>query len=159
MQEIQEGMRIADNVLITLTDAVTGATRSFSSHNIALNYAFSAFAQWIAGVNNQGQNAVFAPSVVALGSGTGTPAVTDTGLFAAIAGATASLSYVQPNSPAAGTTTFVFQIAAGVVTVQVTEALMSDRNGSPWFHTNFPTPFTPAGTESVTIQWQTTFAA
>ena len=159
MQEIQEGIKIVENVRITLTDVVTGATRSFLSHNIALNYSFSAFSQWIAGANNQGQNAVFAPSVVALGSGTGTPAVTDTGLFAAISGATASLSYVQANSPAAGTTTFVFQIAAGIVAVQVTEALMSDRNGSPWFHTMFSAAFTPAGTESITIQWQTTFAA
>jgi hypothetical protein len=68
------------------------------------------------------------------------------------------MSYVQPNSPATGTTTFVFQIAAGVVTTQITEAAMQDTNNNKWAHTMFPFPFTPSATENITISWELTYS-
>lgn len=148
-----------DNVTVTLTDIHTGAKRTFSGHNTPLNYAFSAHAQWDAGVNNTGQNAVLPALVISLGSGSGTPSVNDTGLFAPIAGATASISYVTANSPSAGTTTKVWQIGAGIVSgATVTEALQSDANGNPWYHTMFSSSFTPSSSETITIQWEDTFA-
>lgn len=153
----REGVHIIDNVTVYLREP-TGEERSFSCHNIALNYGIGVFSRWIAGVNNTGQNAVLPPTKIALGSGSGTPAPTDTGLFTAISGAVASLAYATPNSPSNGTTTFVFQIGAGIVTVQVTEAFLSDITNGGFAHTMFGTPFTPSSTETITIQWEFTFA-
>ncbi|MCL6442476.1 MAG: hypothetical protein K6T83_03255 [Alicyclobacillus sp.] len=157
-KHILEGVTVLDNVTVILTDTVTGKTRSFSSHNTPLEHAFSVFSQWSAGVNNTGQNAVPGPTMIALGSGTGTPQTSDKSLFAPIPGATASLSYAQANTPSNGTTTYVFQIAAGVVTTEVTEAFLQDVNSIGFAHTMFGTPFTPTSTETITIQWQLTFS-
>lgn len=158
-QPVREGVSILDNVTVILTDTVTGATRTISAHNTPLNGAFSLYSQWDSGTNNTGQNALTTGTIISLGSGTGTPAVTDTGLFSPIAGATASISYAQANQPSNGTTTKVWQIGAGKVTTQVTEALMSNSLGTALYHTMFSAAFTPASTETITIQWETTFAA
>ena len=156
---IREGMSVIDNVTAILTDTRTGVTRTFTGHNTPLNYAFSAHAQWDAGVNNTGQNAVPTALILSLGSGSGTPSVNDTGLFAPISGATANISYVTANAPSVGTTTKVWQIGAGIVTQTVTEALQTDVNGNAWYHTMFSSPFTPSSTETITIQWEDTFNA
>jgi hypothetical protein len=157
MRRIREGIGVIDNVIVTLTDINTGEEQVFSTHNIELNYALSALSQWMAGKNNVGFQPVYPPSTCSLGNGTGVPAKTDTALFAAIAGSTVSMSYASPDTPASGTTTFVFQYPPGQVTVLIKEALMKDVNGNGWFHTNFPSPFTPSSTQTITIQWQVTF--
>lgn len=158
MKRILEGIGVIDNVVVTLTDINTGEEQVVSSHNIELNYALSAFSQWISGKNNLGHQPVYPPSACSLGNGTGVPAKTDTSLFAAISGSTITMSYASPNTPANGTTTFVFQYPAGQVIVEVKEALMTDVNGNGWFHTNFPTPFTPTSTQTITVKWQVTFS-
>ncbi len=159
MREVREGIRIIDNVTVILTDECTGKQRIFRSHNASLNYALWAIAQWIGWKNNFGYQPVVPPSYVQLGSGSGTPGHADPGLFAPIAGAIGNMSYVEPNVPSNGTTTFVFQVPAGLATIQVTEALMLDSDGHGWYHTMFPVPFTPSATENITIQWETTFSS
>ncbi len=158
MKEIREGISIVDNVIVTLTDIFTGKETIISTHNIELNYAFTAFSQWIAGINNVGYLPVYPPSKCSLGSGTGTPAKTDVALFTPIASSTVAMNGAIPNTPIAGTTTFLFQYPPGQVTTLVKEALMTDINGNPWFHTLFPSPFTPGSTQTISIQWQTTFS-
>ncbi len=156
---VRENAKVRDNVKVILTDIHTGERQIVTSHNIANNHAFSAFASWIGGVNNTGYNPVSPPTQIQLGSGTGTPAISDTGLFATITGTLTTLSYVQTNAPTSGTTTFVFQIAAGVVTTQVTEAILRDTSGNIFAHTMFSTPFTPSSSQNVTIQWEYSFSA
>lgn len=159
MKEVRENVHIIDNVTVTLTDIHTGDTRVFSTHNIPLNYQFSAISQWIAGVNNTGYNAVVPPSQIEYGSGSGTPSVTDTGPFTAITGSLTNLNYVQANTPQNGTTTFVFQTAAGVVTGTITEAFVRDTSGNGWGHAMFSAPFTPASTETITTKYESTYSA
>ncbi|WP_156157862.1 hypothetical protein [Gordoniibacillus kamchatkensis] len=156
-KKFREGVHILDNVTVTLTDTITGEKTVFSCHNIELNYTLSALSQWISGKNNVGYQPVFPPSRCSLGSGSGTPAKTDTSLFTPIPNSTISMSSATPDSPAVGTTTFIFQYPAGQVTTQVTEALMSDVNGNGWFHSKFASPFTPSASQTITVQWQITF--
>jgi len=158
MQSIRENVHVLDNVNVMLTDIHTGAQRSFSAHNIPLNYQFQALSRWIAGVNNTGQNAVLPPSQIVYGSGSGTPEVIDPGPFTAIAGSATKLSYATANSPSNGTTTLVFQTPAGVVTTQVTEAFLEDANSNGWAHLMFGAPFTPSSTETITTQWELTYS-
>lgn len=155
---VRENVRVMDNVIVTLEDIHTGNKRIVTSHNASLNYSHSALAQWVGGINNTGYQAVVPPSQIELGSGSGTPSAGDVGLFSPYSATLTPLSYVTVNSPSQGTTTFVFQIPAGKVTTQVTEALMRDVNGNNWFHTMFGTAFTPTASENLTIQWQVTFS-
>lgn len=157
-KRVRENTRVIDNVKVILTDTITRKQRVFSCHNIPLNYAFIAMANWIGWVNNFGYQCVPPPSQIALGSGSGVPAFGDAGLFAAIVGAIGPMSYCQPNNPANGTTTFMFQVPAGLVTTQVTEAIMQDTNGNNWAHAMFSVPFTPSAAENITIQWELTFS-
>ncbi len=70
------------------------------AHNIATNYALAAYASWVAGTYNT-PNAgaatanIPAPGYVALGTGTGTPAVTDAFGFAEVYGTRIPLSFTQ----------------------------------------------------------------
>lgn len=150
---IYDGVRVIDNVAVRLVDIHTGVERLFSSHNISLNGEFSALSQWMAGVNNTGNNPVAPPTQIQLGSGSGTPAVTDTACFTPIAGTLTTMVAAQANTPSAGTTTFTFQIAAGVVTTEVTEAFLRNTSGLGFAHTMFGTAFTPTSTETINIQW------
>ena len=145
---------VRDNVFVYLTDIHTGeVTEIESSHNIALTYMLTILPRWLAGVNNTGYNATEPPTQIELGSGAGTPQVTDTGLFTPIPAYLTSLSYVQMDTPSAGSITLVFQIPAGVVSGQVTEALLRDTSANPWSHTMFPAPFTPVSTQTITVKW------
>lgn len=160
MKPIRENTHIVENVTTTLTDAITGATRSFTTHNIPCNGQFSALAQWVSGlVANIGYNNVPPPSQIEYGSGTGTPQSSDTGPFTPISGSLTNLSYAQANTPQAGTTTLVFQTAAGVVTTQITEAFLRDSSGRAWGHLLYGAPFTPSSTETITTQWELTYSA
>ncbi len=145
-----------DNVRTILTDTKTGKIRSFSSHNISLTYLFSAFSQWMTGKNNTGYQALSPPTQIEYGSGTGTPAETDTGLFTPITGSLANLSYATANYSVTGTSLFVFNTPAGVITTEVTEALLRDISGHAWLHTMFGVPFTPSLTEIITTLWEHT---
>lgn len=156
---IREGVHVRDNVRVVLTDIHTGRQTVISSHNISTNYEFSALSQWLAGKNNTGYQPLSPPTQIQLGSGAGTPAVTDTALFSPIANTITTMSNVTAGSPTAGTSTFTFQIAAGIVTVQVTEAGLRDVSGNLWSHTMFGIPFTPSSTQTVTIQWEKTYSA
>lgn len=159
-KRIREGVSVIDNVYVTLTDILTGEeTVVAQSHNTALNYALQSIARWIGGANNSGYQAVVPPTQIELGDGSGTPSPSDAGLFSPISGTIATYSYVQLDTPSAGTTTFVFQIAAGIVTGQVTESLMRDIDGNGWYHTMFPAPFTPSNTQNITVTWETTLSA
>lgn len=155
----RENVHVIDNVTVTLTDIYTGKTRTFAAHNIALNYQFEALSQWIAGVNNTGQNAVLAPTQIEYGSGAGTPAVTDTGPFTPISGSLTNLSYANANNPQNGTTTLVFQTPAGVITSTITEAFLRDTSANGWAHTMFGSSFTPSSTETITTKWELTYSA
>lgn len=143
-----------------LTDIHTGKSRSFETKNIACNGQLSAISQWVAGVaSNIGYNAVSPPTQIEYGNGSGTPAITDTGCFSLISGSLTNLSYAQANTPQLGTTTLVFQTAAGVINTQITEAFLRDTGNNPWAHTLFGSPFTPSSSETITTEWQLTYTA
>lgn len=156
---VRENVHIIDNVTVTLTDIHTGKKRTFSAHNIPLNYQFETISKWMAGVNNTGQNAVLPPTQIEYDSGTGTPAVTDTGPFTLISGSLTNLSYANANTPQNGTTTLVFQTAAGVITTTITGAYLRDTSGNGFAHTMFGSSFTPSATETITTKWELTYSA
>lgn len=158
-KRVRENTKVRDNVHVVLTDIVTGKTQRITAHNIPLNHSFAVFASWYAGVNNTGQNAILPPSQIELDAGSGTVASTDTGPFVPIPNTLTSISYVQANSPVSGTTTLVFQIAAGTVTTEVTGAFLRDISGNGFAHTLFATPFTPSSTQNITIVWENTFSS
>ncbi|WP_304459094.1 hypothetical protein [Alicyclobacillus sendaiensis] len=157
-KETRETVKIKDNVTVTLTDVVTGKTRTFSAHNVALNWHFEVLSMWIAGVNNTGYNAVPPPSQIQYGNGTGTPSPTDTGCFSPIPNSITNLSYAQPNTPQNGTTTLVFQTPPGVITTTITEAFLRDTSGRGFAHTMFGAPFTPTSNEMITTKWEITYS-
>lgn len=158
--QIRENTLILDNVTTTLVDIATGKTRSFRAHNIPCNGQFSALSQWVSGlVGNIGYNNLPPPSQIEYGNGTGTPAVTDTGPFSLINGSLTDLSYAQANTPQLGTTTLVFQTAAGIITGQITEAFLRDTSSRPWGHLMYGAPFTPGATENITTTWEITYSA
>ncbi len=147
-------------VRVRLTDVRTGNTRTFQTSNIACNGQLSAISQWVAGTAiNLGYNAVLPPSQIEYGDGSGTPTVTDTGCFSLISGSLTNLSYAQANTPNIGATTLVFQTPAGEITTQITEAFLRDTSNNPWAHTMFSAAFTPSGSETITTEWQLTYAA
>ena len=154
---LRENVLIIDNITTVLTDMHTGKTRTFATHNIPLNYQFIALAKWVCGINNTGHNAVLPPTQIIYDSGSGTPAVTDTGPFTPIAGSQTKLSYATPNSPQNGTASLVFQTPAGVITTQVTGAYVEDVNSNGWGHAMYNTPFTPSSTETVTTTYEMTY--
>lgn len=157
--DIRENVRILNNVRTILTDSITGKTRIIEGHNIPCNGQFSALSQWVAGTaSNLGYNNVPPPSQIEYGSGSGTPAVTDTGPFTPISGSLTNLSYAQANTPQEGTTTLVFQTAAGVVTGQITEAFLRDSSDRAWGHLMFGAAFTPSSTETITTIWEETYS-
>lgn len=149
---VRSGTKIMDNVTVILTDEITGKQRIITDHNAGQPYTLSALSQWISGKNNTGYQPVFAPTKCQLGSGG------VAGTFVPIAGSLVNLNAATPNSPAPGTTTFLFQTPAGIVTTTVTQAQMTDINGNVWFLTQFPASFTPSNTENITVNWETTFS-
>lgn len=158
MKERVHPIIIKDNVFVTLTDIYTGKKRYFQTHNIALNYMLSTLSQWLSGVNNTGYNALIPPSRVIYGTGSGTPSPTDTGCFSPLTNSTTNLNLVLPNTPQLGSTSFVFQTPAGVITQTVTEAFLMDTNGNGWAHSMFQQPFTPLPGETVTLTWVISFS-
>ena len=158
-KEARETVKIKDNVTVALTDVVTGVTRTFSSHNTALDWHFQVLSMWLAGVNNTGYNAVPAPSQIQYDSGSGTPSVSDTGCFSPIPNSITNLSYAQANTPQNGTTTLIFQTPPGVITTTVTGALLRDTSGRAFAHTMFGAPFTPTSNEMITTKWEITYSS
>lgn len=157
---IRENTHVIDNVRTVLTDIITGKTRVYMTHNVPLEHHFSALSQWISGlVANIGYNNVPPPSQVEYGNGSGTPSSSDTGCFSTISGSLTNLSYAQANTPQNGTTTFVFQTPAGVVTSDVTEAFIRDTSGNGFAHTIYGASFTPSPTETITTTWEFTYGA
>ncbi len=100
--------------------------------NQETNWAASAVAQWLAGINNTGYNPVKFPNYMELGTGTGTPAKTDVSLFAAIPATNQKCSSLSAN---ANVTTFVSQyygVSANVGTY--TEVGLMDSDGHLFGH-------------------------
>lgn len=157
---IRENTLIVDNVTSVLRDIITGRERRFRAHNIPCNGQFSALSKWVSGlVSNIGYNNVPIPSQIEYGNGSGTPTVTDAGCFSLISGSLTDLSYAQANTPQLGTTTLVFQTAAGVITTEITEAFLRDTGNGAWGHLMYSAAFEPSSTETITTQWELTYSS
>lgn len=128
--------------------------------NVVTNQALAALAQWAIGVTNVGPGAVPFPTQMQLGTGTGTPSATDTGLFAPAAGTLVAITNFTVYQ------TFYAQFLAywGSTTPagNYTEAGLLDPNGVLWAHVLLQTsgsqPYIPlqAG-QTLNILWKLQF--
>lgn len=73
-QQLQIGLKPVGLVNFTVRDSAGRIVRRHRFRNAASNHLRSSIAQWLVGVNNTGYNPVAPPSMIALGTGTGTTA-------------------------------------------------------------------------------------
>lgn len=100
--------------------------------NQQTDWAASAVAQWYAGVNNTGYNPVKPPNYMELGTGTGTPAHTDTALFTESPATNQQCSVVSASTNQA---TFVCQYYGTSTNAGTyTEAGLKDSDGHLFGH-------------------------
>ena len=117
--------------------------------NIETNYLGNSVAAWLAGRNNTGYNPLSPPTMIELGTGTGTPAVTDTALFTPAASTLIQCSLV--NVSAASTTQFIAQYFGTTNNAGTyTEAGIFDTAGNLWAHTLISISISNGNTTTVT---------
>ena len=123
--------------------------------NQVTDYAASALAKWLIGQNNTGQNPVLPPQYMELGTGTGTPAPTDTNLFTPVT-ATSQRCATFTN-PSAGIAQWTSQYFGPVNNAgNYTEEGLFDANGNLWAHLVEAVTITQGLATTIVWQWTVT---
>jgi len=148
------GVGLAGRVRARTWDATGHLLRSTGwQRNVTTNGLAAAVAAWLANTPNRGQDPVRTPQYVMLGTGTGTPAVTDTALFAPVAATFVPVTVQRvASTPTVTEWVAVWGPTYGPVTATevglftITETLMA--------HVLLDMGLTPGTTTS--LQWQIT---
>lgn len=161
--EVDDGIRTRGPVEWIIRDAKgrfvkRGRGRLVNKTN---NNALAAYAQWGVGVANVGAgNVIPYPTQMQLGTGTGTPASNDSGLFTAAAGTEVAITSYSVYK------TYYSQYVAywgsSTPTGNYTEAVLLDPNGLCWAHvllqTSASQPYVPIKpSQTLTIIWRVQF--
>lgn len=109
------------------------------------NYLLQSIVKWLTG-----GGAVIPPTQISLGNGIGTPAATDTGLWAPIAGTLKVADYIQVYQTYYAQYAHTYQ--ATDPSGNFTEILLSDTNGNPWCHVAVNDY--KSSSQLYTVQWQ-----
>ncbi len=121
--------------------------------NVTCNGMANSVASWLAGLNNRGQNPVPTPQYVMLGTGSGTPAITDTTLFAPDARTLVPVT-LQRVGTTPNTTEWVAVWGPNFAAVSATEAGLMTQAETLFAHVMITIALTPGTTTSV--QWVVT---
>lgn len=146
---------ITGKLTVLLTDE-DGNTRIVGAGNTPCQALLNAIAGWIVGTNNTGQNPLSPPTQLILGTGSGTPSVTDKSLFAAQTG---TQSVINARTATANTATLTMNYAKGQLNGTYTEAGLLDASGNLMAHLIFQSPLEIANTEAATFIWTITVNA
>lgn len=142
------GVGIRGKVTCTLRCAITGDVIEETVYdNIQTNFSRNAHAQWINGTSTQ---TLPPPSKIQLGNGSGTPAVTDTTLWAPVSGTLYQCDTIQTVQTyyAQYVKTYQASDPAG----QFTEVGLLDAAGNMWGHVAINQY--KSSQQLLTIQWQ-----
>lgn len=143
--------------LCVLLTAEDGETRQIDLGGNTLCQAYlNALAAWSVATNNTGQNPVSPPSLFLLGTGSGTPAVSDTSLFSPDSNSRVSMS---ARTSAGATATFTTNYAKGQLNGTYTEAGMLDVNGNLMAHIVFASSLPVTTSQAATFIWENTYNA
>lgn len=153
---LQDRIWLRGEVTFTVRDAATGEiVEQQTIRNIITNFTRTAIAKWlIAEAANWGtvSGAVIPPNFIALGTGTGTPAATDTALWTETAGTRKQCAYrdVYNNYYAE----YVANYQTSDPTGTFTEAGLLDAaaGGNLWTHV--ACNVTKAAGQTLTVQWK-----
>ena len=154
--KIKSDVSIKAKVAVIITNQDGSQERRELGDNTACQAYLNAIASWTAGVNNTGQNPVSPPTQFELGTGTGTPAVSDASLFTP---ATGTLSVISARSAVANTTTLTTNYAVGQLSGTYTEAGLLGAGGALLNHVVFQTPVSVDNTQAATFIWSDTINA
>lgn len=126
--------------------------------SVLTNYALSTFAKWMTGTPNVGAGAVIPPTQIIVGSGSGTPSVSDTALFSPVSGTLKTCEYSNANLTshyAALGHTYSASDPSGTFT----ECGIQDTNGNLWTHSMLNPSVTKSGTYVMSVVSTLSFTA
>lgn len=159
---VKDGIGWRGIVTVERRDAATGALIERKEyHNLVTSYALAYIAQVITGgVQASSSGALALPAKMELGTGSGTPQVSDTALWTPSVATLQALSVSQQylNTIAQFGATWVTGSAAqGSASVPNTwtEAGLFDANGNMWAHA--PINVSVYASEYLTVQWNINF--
>lgn len=147
---------ISGHLRVVITNEDTGKIREYEYHNIAKNAFLEKLAQWIAGANSTGQNAVLAPSQFKMGTGTGTVNTVDGNLFAPV---NASLITVARRSASGNQVTITINYPPNYVLGTFTEGGLLDSNDILLTHVLLSPSIEIVANESVAFTYTITVVA
>lgn len=149
--EVTELLGLEGTVTVTVRDRRGRFVRRRVIRNTLTNFLRATVAAWLTGRNNTGQAPLGPPDRIALGTGVGTPAPTDIGLWTETAGTRKACAYVQVYQGyyAQYTTQYLSTDPAGTFT----EAGLFDADGNLWAHVSLGS-VSRAGNETLTVQWK-----
>jgi len=157
MQQQQADGATAKGGLTVVIKSADGAQRIVELGENTLCQAYlNAVAAWSTGANNTGYNPTSPPMQFILGTGTGTPEVSDTVLFAPQSGTQMGLAARTAN---ANTCIFTVNYNTGQLSGTFTEAGLLDANSNLMTHLVFQTPLSVTNTEAATFIWSVTWNA
>ena len=121
--------------------------------NVTTVYAAATVAGWMTGRNNTGYNPAPPPNMMELGTGSGTPSDTDTGLFAPVAATLQQVSTMGQENGSPQTAQWVCQYYGTANNAGTyTEVGLFDTHGNMWGH--LMESITLTSGLSTTITWQ-----
>lgn len=120
--------------------------------NTVTNAALAALVQWLTGTGNIGYAAAPYPNYVELGTGSGTPAPTDTALFAPVAATNTQVAILQPSASNPAQAEWIVAFPSSVPTGTYTEAGLFTTNGTLFAHVAGLTIDLSAST-TTSLQW------
>ena len=116
----------------------------------------NALSAWSTGANNTGQNPTSPPVSFILGTGTGTPSVSDAALFAPQTGTQTTIS---TRTASGSTTTYSINYTKGQLTGTFTEGGLQDNSNNLMSHLVFQSSVNILNTEAATFIYTITFNA
>lgn len=116
----------------TLDAKTLKVVRAKEYRNKINNYLLQTIVKWLTGTANSGQGALLPPTQIQLGSGTGIPTASDTGLWSPIAGTLKTCDFIQPYQSYYGQYSVTYQTTDP--SGNYTEIGLFDANGNLWAH-------------------------
>ena len=152
----QSTINVSGRLSLILTSE-DGAQRAIELGSNTLCQPFlNALAAWSTGANNTGQNPTSPPVSFILGTGTGTPSVSDTALFIPQTGTQTTIS---TRTTSASTATYSINYTKGQLTGTFTEGGLLDSSNNLMSHLVFQSSVDILNTEAETFIYTITFNA
>jgi hypothetical protein len=145
------GIVITSKITAFLYESDTKKIISVQEYKNTLTNTFmNRIAQWLGGANNTGANAVLGASKFQMGTGSGTPAASDTSLFTPVA---SSLINIAGANVSGNSVSYIINYPANTTSGTFTEAGLLDANNVLLTHLMLNPNISIAGNLAVTLQY------